>query len=232
MKIKNEKRELKVILDDYNDLLNDCKSNLPNDATEKINDLQKEALEFIEQDKRDKKREGIGLLLLFGLFISSFVFVYLGDKENNNLASDNLKKNEIINDYQKVIDNYKTLDSIRQNTDSLYRKILNIRTDSSGTTIIYTTRKGKILNYKDLQTENEKLEKENDTLNQRINSLETKLDLAQRVYKIHFEENENYITIKAEELDSALLLLPYFRNNVKYDEKKKLWIITHPSNKD
>jgi len=66
-------------------------------------------------------------------------------------------------------------------------------------------------------------------------SLETDkaiIRLIQKKYPIDiFIENEllqRTISIKSEKLDSALLLLPHYRDKIKYDSKEKSWIITLP----
>lgn len=66
-----------------------------------------------------------------------------------------------------------------------------------------------------------------------INSLSTTKAIFNRVcqrYDIKVvnikEQNETlYFDIQAQKLDSALMLLPYYRHKLKYDSKKKVWKI-------
>ncbi len=56
-------------------------------------------------------------------------------------------------------------------------------------------------------------------------NMKQKLDLIHKKYHITFKETDKQITARAPQLDSALLLLPYYRNKLKYDAKKQSWII-------
>jgi len=66
-----------------------------------------------------------------------------------------------------------------------------------------------------------------------INTLATTKAIFDKVCKrydisiINQEEKNGvlYFDIQAQKLDSALMLLPYYRNKLKYDAKKKIWII-------
>ena len=67
-------------------------------------------------------------------------------------------------------------------------------------------------------------------------SLETSraiIRLIQRNYPIEFfvenEQGQQRISVKSERLDSALLLLPHYRDKLRYKTQEKSWIITLPS---
>ena len=229
MKTKNKTRKLSVILDDYNNILNDYKLSQTDEIKEQINVLQQEATSSVEQDKKDNKEAGFIMLFFLIIFIVAGVFFFLMDKENENLRNDNNVKSQIIENYEQMNLTYKQLDSLRNQTDSLYRQILNIKSDTAGTTYIsYLTRNGKIVSYHDLEVENKTLQRENNDLIDKLNLLEIKLDLVQKNYDVHFIEKENSVIIKAEQIDSALMLLPYYRDKLEYNQEKRTWIITHP----
>jgi len=78
----------------------------------------------------------------------------------------------------------------------------------------------------------EKQKKMNNNFNQvsdSLSSFKTVLQLIQSNYPISFNINRNgnikNISIKAAPLDSALILLPYFRDRLKLDKDKKIWTI-------
>lgn len=52
-----------------------------------------------------------------------------------------------------------------------------------------------------------------------------KLELILKNYPIELWQDSNMLYIKAPKLDSALMLLPYYRDNLKYDADKKTWNI-------
>lgn len=46
-------------------------------------------------------------------------------------------------------------------------------------------------------------------------------------YQFRIDKHPNFFVVHAEAIDSAMMLLPYFRDNIKYSQKDKCWIITH-----
>ena len=52
-----------------------------------------------------------------------------------------------------------------------------------------------------------------------------RLELILKNYPIELWQDSNMLYIKAPKLDSALMLLPYYRDNLKYDADKKTWNI-------
>lgn len=127
--------------------------------------------------------------------------------------------------------------------DSIVRKILDIKEikigDTTTTSYNYMTRGNQIITYKQLNIENDSLEKVINSLNQKIEksknkidnledeitSAKDKLNLASSYYDIKFKENNKYVEIEGKKIDSALILLQAFRNKMHYDEKTKSWII-------
>jgi len=201
-------RKLSVILDDYDNILNDYKLSQSDEIKEQINNLQEEATKAIKQNKKADKESSFFTLILFLLFIFSVIFIFLISKENENLQSDNIEKTNIINKLQW--------------TDSLFNQIMNVQYDSLETrSVSYRIRNGEIVKYNELVDENDKLKKEQDIL-------QRKLNLVQRNYNITFDETDKYFTVHAKQIDSALLLLPHYRDKLKYDPKEQSWTITLP----
>lgn len=52
-----------------------------------------------------------------------------------------------------------------------------------------------------------------------------KLDLITDRYPIIVRQDTNSVVVKSPTIDSALMLLPYYRDNLKYDADKKVWTI-------
>lgn len=69
---------------------------------------------------------------------------------------------------------------------------------------------------------------ETDSLRSKLSEARLKVELAERVYKIRYRDLGDRIRIEAPQLDSALLLLEYYRNKLEYDPKEKVWRISVP----
>jgi hypothetical protein len=108
-------------------------------------------------------------------------------------------------------------------TDSIFNQIISVEINpvSKSNSISLQYRNGKIVKYNELSSEV-------DSLNQELRILKSKLSLIQSNYSIIFKETNNGISIHADKIDSALLLLPYYRDKLSYDSQKKSWTITLP----
>ena len=60
---------------------------------------------------------------------------------------------------------------------------------------------------------------------EKVSDLEFKLNYIKETYGIVVVENGNTYSLKADKVDSALLLLDTYRDKIKYDTKKKAWTI-------
>ena len=322
MKSKRKNRALGGILDDYNDLLNDYKLSQTDETKEKINTLQDEAKNSIEQNKKNIKGLILFFFFLLTLFIFTAIYILIIEKDNSNLSIDNIEKTNIINKLQwsdslfNQIMNVKydsignrtvsyfrnnkgeiiTYDELNLKNDSLKNQIHNLQwsnkifdkimpahTDPQNRfkEVSYLTINGKILTYgelgdmyNELQKENNKLKTdisdllwsdsvlnkiifieidsinkakktslylkngevvkynelivELDELHKKVFLLESKINLIQKKYDIAFEETDKNISISALRVDSALLLLPYYRDKLEYDSNGQFWNITLP----
>lgn len=137
-------------------------------------------------------------------------------------------------------------DSIEGTTSYILKESKqNIRTINTETTI-FTTEKivetDTVLynNYRSLIEKYNMLVGDFNTLSANYHSTRDSLEtsrviirLIQRNYPIEvFVENEQRqqrISVKSERLDSALLLLPHYRDKLRYNAQEKSWIITLPS---
>ena len=157
-----------------------------------------EANQIIDENKKADKGIGYAMLLMFGVIIYFGVSLYQADNQISLLNDDIVEKRNTINNLQW--------------SDSLFTKFMDLSYDSIN---------GNPLTYSDLMKENDSLKNVN-----RHNEL--KLSLARRNYDISFKETDSYITIMAPKLDSALLLLPHYKNKIQYDANKKTWSVILP----
>ncbi|WP_449022602.1 hypothetical protein [Prevotella jejuni] len=193
-----ETRNRKKILNDIRELSLNEDIDLDNYKLSVSNYVKE--LEKIEADERKVNKYGFTFLLLVSLFAG--VFSYITFISNEDLA-DNLKeKSRIIDRYEKIVpgDTVKGTTTIREITS-------------------YTDEKGRKLTVSDLMEENTHLMNE-------LASASEKLDYIKEVYGIYVEtgKNGNWY-LRADRVDSALLLLPHYKDRITYDPQKKHWTI-------
>jgi len=70
------------------------------------------------------------------------------------------------------------------------------------------------------------LVKENANLIRSISEYKTRLDLIEQNYDIRVEHGNGIYKVKADRVDSALLLLDIFRDAISYDKRTGKWIVT------
>lgn len=96
--------------------------------------------------------------------------------------------------------------------DSLFYQIMQ---PDSNSTIVYRVRNDIPVTYHQLANQADSLE-----------ALKSKLRLVTRNYPISFTEKNGVVYIHSSEMDSALLLLPVYRDKIKYDSKRNAWCVT------
>lgn len=99
--------------------------------------------------------------------------------------------------------------------DSTFVDLMGLETDSI---IVFRTRDGIPITYKQLS-------EENDSITQERDSIATCLKVILRNYPIKIKTSNNYFWAVSPQIDSALMLLPVFRDKIKYNEKEKVWSI-------
>jgi hypothetical protein len=87
--------------------------------------------------------------------------------------------------------------------------------------VIFISRGDSRMSYMDLA-------KESDSLRRKLSEAKAKVELAESAYDIRYRDLGDKIRIEAPRLDSALLLLEYYRNKLEYDPKEKVWRISVP----
>ncbi len=92
--------------------------------------------------------------------------------------------------------------------------------------IIYLVKSNRPISYEELATERDSLLNRIDKLSNDLSLSEKKLNLITKQFPIEIVCGDGFITLKSEQLDSALVLLPYYRDRLSYDPEKQLWRIT------
>lgn len=111
-----------------------------------------------------------------------------------------------------LIDRNTALDSRVQTLeyrDSLFSKVLKSDTKSI---VTYRIKNGKPITYNQLANEND--------------SIRIRLNMVTSHYPISFIQKGSQYSIHAPQVDSAMMLLPVYRDMLKYDKKSNSWIVT------
>lgn len=192
--------------------------------------------ELVIKGKKVTKREFINVIMTVALLIFVTILFVISSIENTNLRNDINSKENIIVKLQNeniILNQYVQGDNKKDSVN------LNMfKTNSPA--FNYDTKK--FFTYKDLKMEYERLHKENiiNESNLRVSKAEIKLlntkvsyfnshaemlslqlKLIQKTYGISVTD-EDIIAPKA---DSAFLLLPVFRDRLRYDKKCKCWYV-------
>lgn len=117
-----------------------------------------------------------------------------------------------------------------ESVDSIYKKIVPL--DTTGA-ISFIEINDKILTYPELiqqwkegEQKNQKLQTEKLEYEMKFNDYKWKLDWILKTYDIKIIEKNNYFQLISPEIDSALLLLPLYRDKIQYIENEKVWQVT------
>jgi len=188
------------------------------------------------------------LFAIIGIAIAivSIVTIYYNSKlekqivERDNLInqltfSDNLVKEyfDIRHDSIKGTTSYILKESKKNvRTINTEKIIYTTETIVESDTLLYNSYKNLIEKYNNLVGNFNSISTNYYNIKDSLETNKALIQLIQKNYPIEvFVENEQQrqrISIKSAQLDSALLLLPHYRDKLKYDPKEKSWIITLP----
>lgn len=171
-----------------------------NTLAEKTVERAAELEAILAKERADNKFAAIAFTLSI-LFVLAFAFIT--DMYNDNLLEDVTQKKEIITKYEQAV-----------------------RHDTIHT---YYDENGKEITVSSLLDDNMRLMNKVSLLEMEISMYETKLDAIKQLYGIEFVKERNEYRIEAKQADSAKLLLPVFRDRLKYDSIKKQWTVTRRS---
>lgn len=167
---------------------------------EETNKRAMELEAILAKERADNKFAAIAFTLTI-LFVLAFAFIT--NMYNDNLLEDVTQKKEIITKYEQAV-----------------------RHDTIHT---YYDENGKEITVSSLLDDNMRLMNKVSLLEMEISMYETKLDAIKQLYGIEFVKERNEYRIEAKQADSAKLLLPVFRDRLKYDSIKKQWTVTRRS---
>lgn len=167
---------------------------------EETNKRAMELEAILAKERADNKFAAIAFTLTI-LFVLAFAFIT--NMYNDNLLEDVTQKKEIITKYEQAV-----------------------RHDTIHT---YYDESGKEITVSSLLDDNMRLMNKVSLLEMEISMYETKLDAIKQLYGIEFVKEKNEYRIEAKQADSAKLLLPVFRDRLKYDSIKKQWSVTRRS---
>lgn len=107
--------------------------------------------------------------------------------------------------------------------DSLFNQIMQPDSNSS---IVYRVRNGIPVTYNQLASESDSLLQLTHDIESVKEIYRIKLGLVIRNYPVSFTDRNGIISIHAAKIDSALLLLPLYRDKISYDPKRQTWSVT------
>lgn len=184
-------------------IIQDLKSISTTDNPDKESlDFSIENLKVFSQDCKKESKERKFLYITVWLLILGIIIIF-------NLLMD---RNSVLESKINYVESQLRYMEYR---DSTFVDLMGLETDSI---IVFRTRNGIPLTYKQLSEENDSIAQERD-------SIATCLRVILKNYPIKIKTSDNYFWAVSPQIDSALMLLPVFRDKIKYDEKKRVWSI-------
>ena len=173
-----------------------------NKSEEQIRELITKFEQKVEIQKKANKGFDTMLILLFLVFVSLGIGLGLVWDRNDVLK-------------QKITN--------MEYRDSLFNQIMQ---PDSNSTIVYRVRNGIPVTYNQLANESDSLLRLTHDIEHTKEVYRFKLSLVTRNYPVSFTEDDGIITIHSAKIDSALLLLPVYRDKISYDSKQRTWCVT------
>lgn len=184
-------------------IIQDLKSTSTTDNLDKESlDSLIEDLKVFSQDCKKESKERKFLYITVWLLLSGIIIVF-------NLLMD---RNSVLESKINYVESQLKYMEYR---DSTFVDLMGLETDSI---IVFRTRNGIPITYKQLS-------EENDSITQERDSIATCLKVILRNYPIKIKTSNSYFWAISPQIDSALMLLPVFRDKIKYNEKDKVWSI-------
>lgn len=189
-------RKIKDIIADMRAAAKDDGKNFATLA-EKTNERATELEAILAKEKADE-RFALIMAILALLFVGAFAFItYMS---NDDLREDVTQKKEIITKYEE-----------------------SVKHDTVHT---YIDKDGKEITVPGLLDDNLKLMNKISDLEYKIDLYKMKLQDIEIQYGIKVVDDRNLFHIEAKKVDSALILLPVFRDKMTYDSIKSRWTIS------
>jgi len=183
---------------------------LSSDSENKKKELFNLANELAEKEKEDLQMHyGRRNFFIFIFFILVFSLV------GNFLLLD---RNDALNN---------KIESLEYR-DSLFNQFME---PDSASIITYRVKNGKPVTYHQLEAEKDSLQAQYHDMESLKEHYRIEVGLATRNYPISFTKDGDVYSIHATKIDSALLLLPVYRDMIRYDKITKTWIVSRISYK-
>lgn len=178
---------------------------ISSDSMNKKTELFKLANELAEKEKEDLK-------MYYGrrnFFIFTIIIVVFSVAGNFLL----LDRNDALNNKIETLE-YR---------DSLFYQFME---PDSASIITYRIKNGKTVTYHQLEKEKDSLQAQYHDMESLKEHYRIEVGLATKNYPITFSKEGNVYSIHATQLDSALLLLPVYRDMIKYNDNTQTWTVT------
>lgn len=190
-------------IESFESLVSQLKDNIAaNSSEEQMRELVSKFEQKIAIQKKANKGFNTLLFLLLFIFASLCVGLFLVLDRNDSL--------------ERKISNL-------EYRDSLFNQIMQ---PDSNSTVVYRVQNGIPVTYNQLVNESDSLLQLTHDMESTKETYRIKLGLVTRNYPVSFTERNGIITIHSAEIDSALLLLPVYRDKISYDSKQKTWSVT------
>lgn len=164
---------------------------------EKTNDRAAELEAILAKEKADEKF-GLIMVMLVLLFVGAFAIItYIS---NDDLREDITQKKEIITKYEESV-KYDTVHT-------------------------YIDKDGKEITVPSLLEDNLKLMNKIGDLEYKIDLYKIKLQDIEMQYGIKVVDDKSFFHLEAKKVDSAMILLPVFRDKMAFDSTKRRWTIS------
>lgn len=191
---------------EYKDIIRDLKT--LSSENEQFNPETRSQLEGYTAEierkiKMDAKDYLFTVLFLFVLLLGAAFMWMITDLQKKDLEMDNQQKKGVIEQYEKLI---------RFENDSTH-------------TFVYRTKDGRPITYQELMDENRNLLQENANLKQELSDKDIYLDVIKKNYGITIKHKDHRIWAEGAKVDSALMLLSVYRDQLRYDPQKKAWFV-------
>jgi len=198
--LKGDIKEISKITSDIKELILLDTESLNNEILlTRLNNLQ----ESIEENKKISKGSNITIIVLTLLIPLLFYFAIDSQRTTKNVLKTASIQDSLLIEMSKLLD---SSDSSHSTTMNQYGRLV-----------------GEYGNVVD-----DYVKQRDDYYNQ-LNSIELykdKLHLIDSIYNIRFRKVNKTDYLEGTKVDSALRLLPYYRNKLNYDKNKKRWVIT------
>lgn len=211
MRKKGSKDKVAEEIRSIDEIVSDLKSSIQEselDKTGTISPLMAELNEFVSYRVIARKKLARFIGVVLALLMMAVLGLFLMLDRNDALKY----KIEVL----------ESRDAFLHTRDSLYDILLGI---DSTRTITYQVRDSVPISYPQLVRERDSLQSRYYSLFTEREKYRIKLEMITRNYPITIKEEGNYYVLHAEKVDSAMMLLNLYRDKIRFDSDKNIWIV-------